>query len=85
MRKTIKVSEFVREMNATIAYVTKNRETAPDSWRAELSAMCFAVEKVLHAADAYRGFSFLVDDETENGTFGATYFSRRYNIADAIM
>ncbi len=91
MRKTIRVADIVADLNDSIAYIVRERyeHATPEfaaTCRAELSALCYAAERILNQADAYRGFKYIAGDPAGDDTrAGRRYeFARCYHIADEI-
>jgi len=72
-KKTVEVQELKHWANSIlstpegeVAHITKEFK----------DGICVMIEKVLHSANAYNGYMFLDNNDSETGTYG--YLTRQY-------
>lgn len=72
-KKTVEVSKLKRWANSILSTPKGEAEHITKEFK---DGICVMLEKVLHEANAYNGFMFLNNNDSERDTFG--YVTREY-------
>ena len=72
-KKTVEVAELKRWANSILSIPEGEVDHITRDFK---DGICVMIEKVLHEANAYKGFMFLDNNDSEHWTYG--YLTRQY-------